>query len=77
MKNILVTGGCGFIGSNFIHLIFERMNNIRVINLDALTYAGNLHNLDALSDNPDYIFIKGSICDKVLTARIFSEYDID
>jgi len=55
--NILVTGGAGFIGSNFVHYILENHPDDRVINLDLLTYAGNLRNLDDVKDNPNHIFI--------------------
>ncbi|GMQ59664.1 dTDP-glucose 4,6-dehydratase [Vallitalea sediminicola] len=61
MKTILVTGGAGFIGSNFIRYIIDKYNDYRVINLDALTYAGNLDNLIDIEDNPNYVFIKGDI----------------
>ena len=60
---ILVTGGCGFIGSNFIHYFLKKYPDYSVINVDKLTYAGNLKNLSALSDSPRYIFIRGDIAD--------------
>jgi len=77
MKNLLVTGGAGFIGANFIHHLLHKNRDIRIINLDALTYAGNLHNLDALSDPSQYIFIKGNICDRDMIDSIFHLYQID
>jgi dTDP-glucose 4,6-dehydratase len=60
---ILVTGGCGFIGSNFIHYFLKKYPDDSVINVDKLTYAGNLKNLSALSDSPRYIFVRGDIAD--------------
>jgi len=63
MGRILVTGGAGFIGSNFIRYIFSKSNDVEVINYDFLTYAGNLMNLIDIEDNNNYIFIKGDICD--------------
>ncbi|MCL1998386.1 MAG: dTDP-glucose 4,6-dehydratase [Turicibacter sp.] len=74
MKNILITGGAGFIGSNFVHFMLNK--NHRIINLDALTYAGNLDNLASIK-NPLYSFVKGNICDKTLLDRIFTEHEID
>ena len=63
MKNLLVTGGCGFIGSNFVRLCLERCPNVRLVNLDKLTYAGNLENLADIASDPRYRFVKGDICD--------------
>lgn len=63
MKTILVTGGAGFIGSNFIRYIINKYDDYRIINLDALTYAGNLDNLNDIKDNPNYVFVKGDISD--------------
>jgi dTDP-glucose 4,6-dehydratase len=80
MKNLLVTGGCGFIGSNFIrYLLRESDFDGRVINVDALTYAGNPENLlDIQRDFPDrYVFVKGDISDGETMARIFTEQQID
>lgn len=76
MKNILVTGGAGFIGSNFVKHMLNQYN-YQIINLDALTYAGNLENLSDIEDNPRYTFIKGDIRDRELVDRIFQEYSID
>ena len=64
MPTVLVTGGCGFIGSNFVRLLLATDPTAKVINLDALTYAGNLANLTDLSGNPRYTFIKGDITDR-------------
>lgn len=77
-KTYLVTGGCGFIGANFIHYMFQKYGEqIRIINLDKLTYAGNPENLAAVADNTNYTFIHGDICDKELVSRIFANYQID
>lgn len=77
MKNILVTGGCGFIGANFIRLAMQQLTDIRLINLDKLTYAGNLKNLRALEDDSRYHFIKGDICDIELLNQLFADEQID
>ena len=80
MKNMLITGGCGFIGANFIrYLLKESDYNGRIINVDNLTYAGNLENLAGVEiDFPEqYIFIKGDICDGNLIIKIFADYQID
>ncbi len=77
LKSILVTGGAGFIGSNFVSYFLEKYPNYRIINLDALTYAGNLENLKEVENNPRYEFIKGDICDRDLVESIFKEFDIE
>ncbi|MCM1989286.1 dTDP-glucose 4,6-dehydratase [Oceanirhabdus seepicola] len=77
MKTYLVTGGAGFIGSNFIIFMLKKYSNIRIINVDKLTYAGNLENLIEVENNPSYKFIKGDICDKELISKIFKENNID
>jgi len=77
MKNILITGGAGFIGSNFIIYILSKHSDISVINLDKLTYAGNLKNLESIKDNANYTFIQADICDKNLLHEIFNKYYID
>src|SRR6266566_935779 len=64
MRSILVTGGCGFIGSNFIHHLLETDPKLNVVNFDSLTYAGNLANLTAVADDPRYEFIHGDITDR-------------
>lgn len=76
MKNILITGGAGFIGSNFIEYFMQKYPNYRIINLDLLTYAGNLDNLASVATNPNYTFIQGDICDANLVQNIFKDYDI-
>ena len=70
---LLVTGGAGFIGSNFIHHVLNHHPHIKIINLDKLTYAGNLDNLKDVEDNPRYEFIHGDIRDKELVQKIFKK----
>ncbi|MBR3305896.1 MAG: dTDP-glucose 4,6-dehydratase [Lachnospiraceae bacterium] len=78
MRTYLVTGGAGFIGSNYIHYIFEKYgSDIEVVNLDALTYAGNPENLAGIDKEPNYHFVKADICDKEAVAKVFKEFDID
>jgi len=77
MKNILVTGGAGFIGSNFIKYMLKKYSDCKIINVDLLTYAGNLVNLKDIEGNSNHIFIKGDIRDRQKLADIFSTYDID
>jgi dTDP-glucose 4,6-dehydratase len=77
MKTYLVTGGAGFIGSNFIIYMLNKYNDIKMINVDKLTYAGNLENLKAIENNPNYRFIQADICDKEAISDIFKELDID
>ena len=76
MKSILVTGGAGFIGSNFVPYFAEKYPDYHIINLDKLTYAGNLENLRECKGMPNYTFIKGDICDEALIDSLFKEYDI-
>ena len=74
----MVTGGAGFIGSNYIHYMFKKYGDeIRIINVDALTYAGNLENLKDLDKRGNYTFIKADICDRDAISAIFAENDID
>jgi dTDP-glucose 4,6-dehydratase len=75
VKNLLVTGGCGFIGSNFIRLMLEKYPDISIINLDKLTYAGNPDNLKDLEDQPNYAFIKGDICDPAIVRTAMKKAD--
>lgn len=72
---ILVTGGAGFIGSCFIRYMLNKHPDYRIINLDALTYAGNIENLDDIKDNKNYAFVHGNICDKKLVKDIVAEAD--
>jgi dTDP-glucose 4,6-dehydratase len=76
MKNILLTGTAGFIGSNFVPYFLDKYPEYKLINLDLLTYAGNLDNLKECENNSRYKFIKGDICNRELVEFIFSEYDI-
>ena len=77
MKNILVTGGAGFIGSNFVRFLQAYEKDVQVINLDALTYAGSLLNLEDIPDLDRHIFIRGDICDRSLVDDILHQYSID
>jgi dTDP-glucose 4,6-dehydratase len=77
VKTYLVTGGAGFIGSNYILYMLKKYPDISIINLDALTYAGNLENLKEIEGNPRYTFVQGDICDKELIEKLFSEYPFD
>ena len=78
MRTYLVTGGAGFIGSNYIHYMFRKYDNeIRIINVDVLTYAGNLENLKDIENRDNYTFIKADITDSEAISKIFSENDID
>ncbi len=76
MTNILVTGCAGFIGSNFVPYFLDKYENYNIVNLDLLTYAGDLKNLTECEENPRYKFIKGDICNRELVEFIFKEYDI-
>jgi dTDP-glucose 4,6-dehydratase len=76
MKNILVTGGAGFIGSNFINYILSKRKDIFIVNLDKLTYAGNLQNLKSVENHKNYTFIKGDIVNEELVSYIFQRYEI-
>ncbi|SFC30828.1 dTDP-glucose 4,6-dehydratase [Bacillus sp. 491mf] len=75
--NILVTGGAGFIGSNFVHYILKQYDNYHVINYDALTYSGNLENLRSIERNPRYIFQKGIIQNRELLEYVVQRYKVD
>ncbi|MBP1043675.1 dTDP-glucose 4,6-dehydratase [Vagococcus sp. BWB3-3] len=74
--NILVTGGAGFIGSNYVHYVLKNHPTYKVINLDLLTYAGNIHNLDDVKDNPNHIFVQGNITNRELVTHLVKEHDI-
>jgi len=71
MVVLLVTGGCGFIGSNFIRQLLARDPAVKIVNFDALTYAGNLANLSDIADHPNYRFVKGDICDREAVRAAF------
>ena len=77
MKSVLVTGGAGFIGSNFVNLMLKKHPNWRIVNLDALTYAGNIENLTAVKDAENHIFVKGDITDRALVKSLFDRYQFD
>jgi dTDP-glucose 4,6-dehydratase len=72
---LLVTGGCGFIGSNFIRYMLEKYPDYQIVNLDKLTYAGNPANLKDLENNPNYSFVKGDICDPVIVKEVMKIAD--
>ena len=76
MKTYLVTGGAGFIGSNYIRYLLEKHKDVEIINLDKLTYAGNLDNLKNIEEDSRYTFIKGDICDEVLVNQIMTGVDV-
>jgi dTDP-glucose 4,6-dehydratase len=76
-KRLLVTGGAGFIGANFVRYVLKNDPDARIWNLDALTYAGSLENLRGLPGEDRHIFVEGNICDKELAARLLRENDID
>ena len=76
-RNILITGGAGFIGSHVVRLFVNKYPECRIINLDKLTYAGNLANLKDLEDQPNYLFIKADICDFDSILNIYKKYNID
>lgn len=73
---LLITGGAGFIGSNFIHFILNKYSDYEIINLDVLTYAGNLENLKDIENDPRYKFVKGNICDKDLVDNLVKDVDV-
>lgn len=77
MKNLLITGGAGFIGSHLVRLMVNKYPECRIINLDKLTYAGNLANLKDVENKPNYLFVKADICDFESIREVFTKYDID
>lgn len=77
MKNILITGGAGFIGSHVVRLFVNKYPDYHIVNLDKLTYAGNLANLKDIEDRPNYTFVRADICDYDEMRRIIEKYDID
>ena len=76
MKKCLVTGGCGFIGSNYIRTVLNREEDLHIVNLDKLTYAGNIQNLNGISSN-NLTIVKGDICDVDLVNSLFEKYQFD
>ena len=77
MKSIIITGGAGFIGSHVVRLFVNKYPNYRVINLDKLTYAGNLANLKDIEDKPNYTFVKADICDFDTVLSLMQQYEVD
>ncbi|MBQ1961893.1 MAG: dTDP-glucose 4,6-dehydratase, partial [Clostridia bacterium] len=77
MKTYLVTGGAGFIGSNFVMYMLDKYEDIRIINVDKLTYAGNLENLKSVENDPRYRFVQADICDREAITKIFEEETVD
>ncbi len=76
-KMILITGGAGFIGSNFIRFMRNKYPNYKIINFDKLTYAGNLNNVSLMEDNPDYVFMKGDVANQKDVKNVFEEFNPD
>jgi len=76
MKSILITGGAGFIGANFVCYFHKKYHDYMIVNLDNLTYAGSLENLSEAKNHPQYKFIKGNICNREIVEFLFKEYDI-
>jgi dTDP-glucose 4,6-dehydratase len=77
IQAILVTGGAGFIGSNFIRFLLKERPGVRLVNLDALSYAGNLESTDDFTSDPRYTFVRGDICSREVVLRILEDYRID
>src|SRR5690554_6858362 len=77
MKTILITGGAGFIGAHVVRLMVQKHPDYQIVNLDALTYAGNLENLKDIELKPNYTFVKGDITDSKLLNRLFAQYHFD
>jgi dTDP-glucose 4,6-dehydratase len=77
MKTILVTGGAGFIGSNFVRYFLETHPDLKIVNFDKLTYAGNLENLTDIQGNPRYSFVRGDICDRAHVDAAFQKHAVD
>lgn len=76
-RNIIITGGAGFIGSHVVRLFVNKYSDYRIINVDKLTYAGNLENLKDVEDNENYLFVKSDICDYDKMLELFRQYNID
>ena len=76
-KRLLVTGGAGFIGSNFMTYFLSKYPNVLVVNLDKLTYAGSMDNLSEVSSKDNFVHVTGDICDESLVNALFEQYDFD
>ena len=76
-RNIIITGGAGFIGSHVVRLFVNKYPDYHIINLDKLTYAGNLANLKDVENRPNYTFVKADICDFEMMLKIFKQYHVD
>lgn len=76
MKSIIVTGGAGFIGSNFVPYMLEKYSDYKIINVDSLTYAADLKNLKEVENHSNYVFAKGDICDRPFIESLFKEHDV-
>ena len=76
-RNIIITGGAGFIGSHVVRLFVNKYPDYRIINVDKLTYAGNLANLADVEDKPNYVFVRADICDFDLMLSLMKEYQVD
>ena len=77
MKTLMVTGGAGFIGANFILYYLRETEGVKVVNFDALTYAGNLENLTEVEQDPRYVFVKGDIADRETVTRVLEEHRVE
>ena len=77
MKTYLVTGGAGFIGSNFVLYMLEKYKDITIVNVDKLTYAGNLENLKSIEGDKRHVFVQADICDREVITALFGQYDFD
>ncbi|MCF8322280.1 MAG: dTDP-glucose 4,6-dehydratase [Flavobacterium sp.] len=77
MKNILITGGAGFIGSHVVRRFVTQYSNYNIVNLDALTYAGNLENLVDIENEPNYTFVKGDITDELFISNLFQKFEFE
>ncbi len=75
--NILLTGGAGFIGSNLVRHLVTKYPSYRIVNLDKLTYAGNLENLDGVENSKNYVFVKGDICSRDTVLQVMEDHAID
>src|SRR6266508_4638205 len=77
MRNLLVTGGAGFIGSNFVHYMLDKYADYRIVVYDKLTYAGRLENLERVRANPRFAFVRGDICDIAAVRAAVAQHEID